>query len=256
MTSALFGHTGFVGGNLLASHPFDDLFNSANSSDSTGRQYDLVVFAAAKATKWLINQDPLSDLRHIEELEALVTGVRARRFVLISTIDVYKTPVNVDENTVIDTTGLHPYGAHRYRLEQTVREAHPGALIVRLPGLFGPGLKKNVVFDLLHDNNVDRIHEDGTFQYYNVRRLWADVTVALDRGLEQVNLSSAPIRTGDLARRAFGLDFHNRPDVTPGSYDMRTVHASAFGETGVYTHSQERTLTEMAEFVQAEQEKL
>ena len=253
MTSALFGYTGFVGGNLLASYPFDDLFNSANASESAGKEYDLVVFAAAKAEKWRINQDAEGDLRHIEELESLIAGVRARRFVLISTVDVYANPCEVDETTPINTDGLHAYGAHRYRLEQFVRAQNPTALIVRLPGLFGPGLKKNVIFDLLHNNNVDRIHDAGSFQYYNLERLWSDLSVALANGLAQVNLASAPISTSDLASVAFGIDLNNRPlGVTPGRYDMRTIHAGDFGGTTPYAYTREQTLSEIAEFVRNE----
>lgn len=252
--SALFGFTGFVGSNLVASHTFDNLFNSTNAPESAGKDYDLVVFSAARAEKWRINQDPEGDLRHIEELEVLIAGVTTRQFVLISTVDVYKDPRGVDEFSVIDTDGLNTYGAHRYRLEQFVRTQHPGALIVRLPGLFGPGLKKNVIFDLLHDNNVDRIHADGTFQYYNLERLWADIGTALTHGLPQVNLTSAPIRTGDLVQATFGYEFSNRPaGSTAGSYDMQTSFAELFGGKGPYTRNRDQTLAEIASFVSREQ---
>jgi nucleoside-diphosphate-sugar epimerase len=254
MTSALFGYTGFVGGNLVKQLAFDDLFNSANSTESTGREYDLVVFSAARAEKWRINQDPERDLRHIEALEALVSGVKSKQFVLISTVDVYKNPVEVDEDSPIDTGGLHAYGSHRYRLEQFVRAQHSSALIVRLPGLFGQGLKKNVIFDLLHDNNLDRVHADGRFQYYNLEHLWSDIRVALKSDLRQVNLTSAPIRTGDIARVAFGREFVNRPaDVGAGVYDMRTRYAEVFGGSGAYTRTAEQTLAELADFVRNEQ---
>lgn len=253
MKSALFGYSGFVGNNLRASHQFDYVYNSVNSAESAGKEYDLVVFSAAKAEKWRINQDPEGDLRHIEELESLVAGVTARRFVLISTVDVFKSPVGVDERTPVDTDGLHPYGLHRNRLEQFVREQHPRSLIVRLPGLFGPGIKKNVIFDLLHNNNVDRIHADGSFQYYNLQRLWRDVATALENHLETVHLTSAPITTAELAREVFGLDFDNRPaDATAGSYDLRTIHAALYGGTNPYTYSRAQTLAELSAFVQSE----
>lgn len=254
MPSALFGFTGFVGSNLSTQHAFDDLFNSRNAADSAGRDYDLVVFSAAKAEKWRINQDPAADLRHIEDLQRLIAGVTAKRFVLISTVDVYKNPIAVDESTPIDTDGLHAYGLHRHQLESFTRQQHPGSLIVRLPGLFGPGLKKNVIFDLLNNNNTDRIHTDGSFQYYNLSHLYADITLALAAGLHLLNLTSEPIRTGDLAKLAFGMDFTTRPEgIFPGSYDMRTEHASVFGGTGDYTRSHDETLTELTEFVRAVQ---
>ena len=57
-------------------------------------------------------------------------------------------------------------------------------LVVRLPGLFGAGLKKNVVFDLLHDNDVHKIDSRGVFQFYNLDRLWRDVQIAVPRGID------------------------------------------------------------------------
>jgi nucleoside-diphosphate-sugar epimerase len=253
VNSALFGFTGFVGGNLESQHPFDDLFNSANSAESCGRHYDLVIFAAARAEKWRINQDAAGDRQHISELEALISGVSATRFVLISTVDVYRDPTSVDEHSPIVTDGLDPYGAHRYQLERHVRAAHPNALIVRLPGLFGPGLKKNVVFDLLHDNNLDRVNADAAFQYYNLAHLFEDVTLALNADLRLVNLTSPPLRTADLARLAFGRKFENRlGGAAPKSYDVRTVHAPVFGGEGAYTRSAAQTLAELTAFVAAE----
>jgi nucleoside-diphosphate-sugar epimerase len=253
MTIALFGHTGFVGSNLLASSFFDDVYNSSNAAESIGKDYDLVVFAAARAEKWRINQDPDGDMLHIKDLEALVSGISARRFVLISTVDVFRNPLDVDERTLIETEGLHPYGLHRYRLEEFVREKHPGSLIVRLPGLFGPGLKKNVIFDFLHHNNLGRIHSGGNLQYYNLRRLWDDLNTALDKGLHTVHLTSAPISTVELARKVFGIEFDNRPaDIVVGNYDLRTIHAEHYRGSNPYTYSREQTLEEIAEFVRVE----
>ncbi|TFD51770.1 pyridine nucleotide transhydrogenase [Cryobacterium sp. Hh7] len=254
MSSALFGFTGFVGSNLMNERHFDDLYNTRNASDSFGREYDLVVFSAAKAEKWRINQNPTLDLAHMSDLRQLIAGVTAKQFVLISTVDVYKDPVGVDERTQIITDGLHPYGLHRYQLEEFTRRQHPTALIVRLPGLFGPGLKKNIIFDLLHQNNLERIHADGSFQYYDLAHLGADLTLALTAKLRLVNLTSAPIRTADLAREAFAIDFSNRPDgASPGRYDMRTRHATVFGGEGEYTRSRDETMADLIEFVHIEQ---
>lgn len=63
-----------------------------------------------------------------------------KKLVLISTIDLFKVPKNVDENSLIDTKDLPAYGYNRYQLELWVRENFPDALITRLPGLFGKNL--------------------------------------------------------------------------------------------------------------------
>ena len=43
---------------------------------------------------------------------------------------------------------LPAYGRNRLQLERWVREDFPAALIVRLPALYGKGLKKNCLYDL------------------------------------------------------------------------------------------------------------
>ena len=56
----------------------------------------------------------------------------------------------MDENSEIDTEGLHAYGYNRYQLELWVREKYPDALIIRLPGLFGKNIKKNFIYDFIN----------------------------------------------------------------------------------------------------------
>lgn len=249
MKTALIGYTGFVGSNLAAQHAFDDLYNSSNIQNIEGKEYDLIVSAGARAEKWRINQEPEKDLAEIKGLIDHLKGVKAKQFVLISTVDVYKTPIGVDEDTPIDVEGLHAYGKNRYVLEQFVRNTYDG-LIVRLPGLFGPGLKKNVIFDLLHNNNVDRIHRAGSFQYYNLEYIWKDICTALDNKLKLVNLATEPVRTDEIVKYCFGIDFTNEPEgVGAGSYDLQSIHARLFGGSNRYLYSKQQELEDIKSFV-------
>lgn len=252
MTSALIGYTGFVGSNLLRSRPFDDLFNSANVHEAAGRSYDEVVFSAAKAEKWRINQDPETDAAHIAELERILESFQTSRLVLISTVDVYGTPVDVDEDTVVETEGLHPYGLHRLRLEEFARTRFDDVLVVRLPGLFGPGIKKNVIFDLMNDNNVDRIHPGGEFQYYDLRRLADDIEVARVARLELVNLATEPVSTARIAREAFGVELDVPENGAAGRYDMRTRYSGLWGRDDGYLASADDVVQAVTSFVDSE----
>ena len=63
----------------------------------------------------------------IKQAEDNITKINPKKLVLISTIDVFKTPVGVDENSEIDTEDLHAYGFNRYQLELWVREKYPDA---------------------------------------------------------------------------------------------------------------------------------
>jgi NAD-dependent epimerase/dehydratase family protein len=252
MASAVIGYTGFVGSNINRQHDFDDHYDTSNIAEIDGKEYDLVVSAGARADKWLINQEPEVDLAQVDRLISHLKTIKAKQFVLISTTDVYKTPVDVDEDTPIETDGLHGYGLNRYHLEQFCRKQFD-ALIIRLPGLFGQGLKKNVIFDLLHDNNVDRIHHAGEFQYYNLDNIWKDIQIVVDNHLKLVNFATEPVRTDEIAKVAFGMDFTNEPEgMAAGRYDMHSKYAELFGGHGFYMYSKQQELHDIKQFVKSQ----
>lgn len=249
MRTALIGYTGFVGGNIHDQYEFDDVYNSKNITEIEGREYDFVVSAANRAEMWRINQEPEVDLAEIEEYISHIQKVKIKRFVLVSTVGVYKNPNGADEDTIIDTEGLLPYGVNRYYLEQFCRNNFD-TTIVRLPGLFGKGLKKNVIFDLLNDNNLDNIHKDSVYQYYNLANIWKDIQVALDNNLSLVNLATPPVSTEEVARVCFGKEFTNVPDgMKPAFWDMRSKYADVYGGEGNYLYTKEQELNDIKAFV-------
>ncbi len=148
--NAIVGYTGFVGSNLYTPERFQAAYNSKNIQEAYGTKPDLLVYSGVRAEKFLANSDPEKDRENIEQAKKNIQNIQPKKLVLISTIDVFRTPVGVDETSPIETEGLHPYGTNRYLLEQWVRENYPDALIVRLPALFGKNLKKNFIYDFIH----------------------------------------------------------------------------------------------------------
>jgi len=248
--SALIGYTGFVGANLLAQRAFDARYNSGNIEEIAGRSFDLIVCAGAPAEKWKANADPDRDLANIERLADALRRAAARRVVLLSTVDVFGSPVGVDEESPVRTDGLHAYGRNRRLLEELV-EARFDTTIVRLPGLYGPGLKKNIIFDFLHENDVQKVDSRGVFQFYDTTRLWRDLEVALKHRLTLVHLPTEPVSVADVARAAFGVEFDNEVVAAPARYDMRTRYAALFGGNGAYIEDATQTLAGIGAFVAA-----
>lgn len=150
MRTALIGYTGFVGSNLALQYEFTDLYNTKNINEIAGKSYDLCICAGVKAQKWVANQQPEKDLADIQALIDQLSKAEIKQFVLISTIDVYPNPVNVDEDSLIDKTNHHSYGLNRLYLEEWVSKHYQDHLIIRLPGLFGKGIKKNFIHDILY----------------------------------------------------------------------------------------------------------
>lgn len=149
MRLALVGSTGFVGGNLAASHPFDGCYHSKNIGEAFGTRPDLLVYAGMPAAKYLANTDPEGDWAVAQNAFANMERIAPQKLVLISTVDVYQNPAGCNEDAPADLANPGAYGRNRARLEQLVCGRFPDALIVRLPGLFGPGLKKNFIYDFL-----------------------------------------------------------------------------------------------------------
>ena len=145
----LIGGTGFVGSNLAASHKFDASFHSTNVEQSYGLAPDLCVYAGVRAEKYLAAQNPQADMASIQSAIYNIERIAPKKLVLISTIDVYPTPYDVDETSIL-APGTHPYGANRLFLERWVQANVRDHLILRLPGLFGERLKKNFLYDLIH----------------------------------------------------------------------------------------------------------
>jgi nucleoside-diphosphate-sugar epimerase len=250
--NALIGFSGFVGGTLLKQAPFDGLYRSTNIHEIEGREFDLVVCAGAPAQKWIANREPEADRAKIEALIAHLKTVRCKTFVLVSTVDVFKSPLGVDEDSPVDEEGLHAYGLHRRLLEKAVQQHFANHLVVRLPGLVGPGLRKNVIFDFLNANNLHAIESRGVFQFYPMVNAWYDIRRALDAGLRLVHLTAEPVSVSEVSRQGFGRAFDQQLAGTPAKYDMRSKHAALFGGQGAYQYSARETLQAVRAYAQSE----
>jgi dTDP-4-dehydrorhamnose reductase len=250
--SALIGHSGFVGTTLLRQRGFESLYRSSDIATIAHGSFDLVVCCGAPAQKWLANKEPASDLANIELLMAHLRTIRARTFILISTVDVHKNPIGVDEESVIDESSLHPYGLHRRYLEQFVERTFSDHLIVRLPGLVGPGLRKNVIFDLQNRNNLHLIDSRASFQFYPMVNLWSDLQTALAHNMRLLHLVAEPITVREIASEAFGVDFANQLSGPAARYDMRSRYAQLFGGLGPYQCSRKESLLAIRSYAQSE----
>ncbi|KQM84134.1 NAD-dependent epimerase/dehydratase family protein [Agromyces sp. Leaf222] len=239
MRSALIGHTGFVGSNLASRHRFDAVYNSTNIREIEGEAFDLVVTAGNRADSHRINREGDADRAEIDALADHLTRVEAGRFVLVSTVCVYPGGTSPTETTPKSETGLTPYGANRLHQERRLASEHD-TLVVRLPQLYGDGLKKGIVHDLANDYRVEFIRPEAEFQYYDVRRLWHDIEIALGAGLDALNVATPALRNDVVAEQAFGIDVTANdpgpPDPFASGYtrDMRTEHAGLFGASGAY----------------------
>jgi nucleoside-diphosphate-sugar epimerase len=249
----LIGHSGFVGSTLLRQTSFDKLYRSSDIERIRGEAFDMLVCAGVPAQKWIAERDPESDIANIKGLAAHLDTLKVRIFVLISTVDVFADSRGADEATAPDESTLTAYGRNRLWLERFVADRFGQSLIIRLPALVGPGLRKNVVFDLRNHNALHLIDARGVYQFYPMVCLWPDIEQALAAGLDIVHFTAMPISVAEVAAKGFGLAFDNvNPKRQPATYDFQTRYAALFGGTGAYTYSARDSLLAIRAYAQSE----
>ena len=233
---ALVGSTGFVGGHLARTHAFEHQVHRSDVMSIVGLNTDLLVCAGLPAEKWRANQDPAADWANMAGLAQVLASVRAERAVLISTIDVYQPAAGVNETFPPQFDGAEAYGAHRAWFETFFQAQYPEALVLRLPALFAPDVRKNLIHDLLHGKAEQwaRLNPTSTFQFFDASQTWDMIERAWGKGISLLNVTSEPVTAQDLAD-LFGVRLTARN--APVAYDMRSIHAETLGGHDGYLFS-------------------
>ncbi len=246
----LVGHTGFVGRNLADAFSFRNQFNSSNSAGLRALETGGIVCAGLYAEKWRANAEPEADLAHVRGVFDLVASSRAKAVLLISTVDIYDPPLERSEGEEPDPAATHPYGRHRQMFEQWMRERFPDTWILRLPGLFGPHLKKNLIFDMLQGKLIEKIHPEGQLQWVDIRRMAPTLARMDSAGIRLLNMVTEPVRTRDVQEIVLpGAEIGAAaPPVAP-HYNLRTRHSAAFGRNDGYIQGRDEVLADLRGFV-------
>jgi len=218
-------------------------------------EFDDVVCAGVSAVKWIANREPERDRQQIRALEAVLSTIRAGRFILVSTIDVY--PVLSGEDETFDCASLanNAYGTHRLEFEQFCRQRFPDCYIVRLPALFGKGLKKNVIYDLLNHNCLEMINPASSFQYYDLDNLWADIDRMLASDIHLLNLFTEPVVTQTVIDRFFAnseLEGLGRAPAPEAHYALKSRYYALWGGVQGYLYSESQVLEQMGRYIDSE----
>ena len=250
MKRILVGHTGFVGGHLLKGYsPFTVLIHRANLETLRGQSCDELVCAGLPAAKWIANREPDADRANLRRLCETLETVNAKHFTLISTIDVYPRTQDLDENFDCRREDNHAYGRHRLELETFVQERFSDFKIVRLPALFGTGLKKNAIYDLQHDNNLSVINPDSSFQWYPLSRLPSDLTTLRSDTARVFNLFTEPIPMRAIVERFFPGKNVGQQAAGRADYRLRTLHGALFGGPDGYVMTASQVMDALASYL-------
>jgi hypothetical protein len=246
IVNILIGKTGFVGGYVSKMHVFELEVHKPDVMRILNTNANLLVCAGLPAQKWYANNEPEVDWQNMSSLAQVLATVEAEHAILISTIDVYRNPVGVDESNGISLCDSEPYGVHRAWFEYFFRANFPNSLIVRLPGLFAQDVRKNLIHDLIHgkSDQWENVNPQSKFQFFDVSKTWHLIQIALEKKLQLLNITSEPVTAQQVAE-LFGVKLTCTKNLV--NYDVRSVHAKLLGGNNGYLYSRDNVLSEIAQ---------
>jgi hypothetical protein len=218
----ILGASGFVGFHIYQNIPNAIFINSSNIKSIHGGNFNNVYCCCLPAVKWYSNAYPDEDKLTIENIKTHIDKIEScKLFTLISTIDVHNHNFPVtqeeDENDIFNVSD-DAYGRHRYEFEQWIKSRFNNAFIIRLPALFGIGLKKNVLYDLLNHNCLNRINLYDMYQWYDLRWLYSDIVYMHSHNIHKLNAYPESIKNIDIVCKFFP---HLFPLLPVMNEDMR-----------------------------------
>jgi hypothetical protein len=233
----LIGSTGFVGSHLAEQISIDKFFNSKNISDLGNYSFDILICAGMRGVKWKANKYPAMDSKNLSILQSSLMKTKAKKLILISTVDVFSKPECVNENSIAAQAGDNYYGKNRYNLEQFISSNFNSYFICRLSGLVGENLKKNFLYDLKHNNELHKFNPESSFQFYPISNLWSDINIALNNNIKLAHFSSQPMSVYEISRK-FNYDIQNFSKKNKKIiYDMQTIHSQIYNQHSDYLYT-------------------
>lgn len=238
---ALIGYTGFVGSQLMRDGM--DFYNRKNLDELKGKSYNTLYCSALPAEKWKANLNPQEDRSNMEILMNALQAVKCKMFVLISTVDVYDTSLPQCEDADVYPVyyNEHPYGKHRREFEEWALQTFENVYVFRLPALFGHGLKKNPLYDMMNKNQVEKLRSHWVFHWYDLQWLRDDIEKHIKLQHKIVNLVTPAIELSTVQKLFF-------PDLKISSEPTPSVRYAITSKYG-YSHSIEEVLVSMASFI-------
>ena len=114
--------------------------------------------------------------------------------------------------------------------------------VLRLPGVYGPYLKKNILFDIKNSNNLDQININSYYQWYNINLIALDIEAANYDDRTIFNLFPEPVSTREIVER-----FCDKPIGYEGK--LKAYNYQTNITTKRYWYDSETSLKEIEEFL-------
>lgn len=207
-----------------------------NSSKFIGKSCDILIYANGNAFKYKAKEDPWFDFEaSVASLAGYVNNINFKKFVHISTVDVYDNTFSTSdtmESATINTFKLSTYGYHKYLAENYVQHFCDDYLIFRLPGLVGKGLTKNPAYDFIHSHKSVMISGSSRLNFIHTDFVADSIfrIIEMDIKNEIFNLAAYnSIEINDMAEiTGLGSNFSAEAELYVQNYDINIEKISRY----------------------------
>lgn len=244
--NAIIGHTGFIGNFLKKELNIKYNFSTKNIFKISKYKIDRVYCAAPSSLMWKVNKNPTNDLKNIIKLCSILNKTEIKKFILISSIEVYANKNNCNEKSPTSTEPL-TYGSNRAFFENFVKARFPDHHIIRLPIVYGKGFKKNILFDLINDNCLENINKRNILQFYPLRMLKNDIKKVIRHKLKLCNITSEQIKVTEILNQTKKKIFISLKNLTHRKYKMKSIFSN-YWSCKDYNYSKKFILNDIRKF--------
>ena len=225
--NALIGYTGFIGSNLINFKKNIFKFNSKNIHEIKNQKFDIVICAGTSSKIWLAKKNPKLDKQKINFLIKYLKTIKAKKFVLISTCEVYgKNESTIETSNNYSKRNNH-YGINRLYLENFIQKNFNKSYIIRLPIVYGKNFSKNCIYDLIYKNNIDKLNGKDLVQIYNVVNLKKHINYVLKQNIYKLNISSEPVKLSLLGKKYFNINLDEKKPFR--KMNMKSIYGNKKG---------------------------
>ena len=223
--TGVIGSNGLIGTEIVKFFNPSLTFNSSNIHTLKNYKFSKLIIAAPSGNRRYAEQFPDNDLLNIKNLIKELSSTQADTVVLISSID------------TILYNNTH-YGSNRKLLEDFIKKKFSNRHVLRLCTLIATTIKKNVLYDLKHQQFLDSINPESELQWYPLDNLQKDIEHVIANGITEITLVSEPIKNKEIIDRFF-------PEYSVG---IAKSTAQCYNITPTY-FSKEEIFAKMSEYL-------
>lgn len=174
--------------------------------------------------------------------------------------------INLKKNFIYDFINVIPAMLNEKKYQELVSGDYGNLLksSYQLQGdkfyhLIATGEEKKRVYQYFKDsafNAISFTDSRSIYQFYNLGRLWSDITTALEKNIKLLNITTEPVSVAEVYKVLAGTEFKNELMKEPYNYDVRSIYAEMLGGADGYLVNKTDELTDLKAYVDKEKKRI